>query len=44
MLFRSLAELAADEISDIEEMGMDKASALILAARASEIARLEQSA
>jgi N utilization substance protein A len=39
-----LAELAADEISDIEEMGMEKASALILAARASEIARLEQSA
>lgn len=37
-----LAELAADEISDIEEMGMDKASALILAARAAEIARLEQ--
>jgi N utilization substance protein A len=39
-----LAELAADEISDIEAMGMEKASALILAARASEIARLEQSA
>jgi len=37
-----LAELAADEISDIEDMGMDKASALILAARAAEIARLEQ--
>jgi N utilization substance protein A len=38
-----LAELAADEISDIEEMGMEKASALILTARAAEIARLEQS-
>jgi N utilization substance protein A len=37
-----LAELAADEISDIDEMGMERASALILAARASEIARLEQ--
>lgn len=39
-----LAELAADEICEIEDMGMEKASALILAARASEIARLEQSA
>ena len=38
-----LAELAADEISDIEDMGMERASAFILAARASEIARLEQS-
>ncbi len=37
-----LAELAADEISDIEDMGMEKASALILTARAAEIARLEQ--
>ena len=37
-----LAELAADEISDIEDMGMDRASALILTARAAEIARLEQ--
>ena len=37
-----LAELAADEISDIDGMGMERASALILAARASEIARLEQ--
>ena len=38
-----LAELAADEISDIEDMGMERASAFILAARAAEIARLEQS-
>ena len=37
-----LAELAADEISDIEDMGIEQASALILAARAAEIARLEQ--
>ncbi|WP_297801455.1 transcription termination factor NusA [Arenimonas sp. GDDSR-1] len=37
-----LAELAADEISDIEDMGMERASAFILAARAAEIARLEQ--
>jgi N utilization substance protein A len=37
-----LAELAADEISDIDGIGMERASALILAARASEIARLEQ--
>lgn len=38
-----LAELAADEISNIEDMGMERASAFILAARAAEIARLEQS-
>lgn len=38
-----LAELAADEISDIEDMGMERASVFILAARAAEIARLEQS-
>jgi len=38
-----LAELAADEISDIEDMGMERASAFILAARSAEIARLEQS-
>ncbi|MBP6299137.1 MAG: transcription termination/antitermination protein NusA [Arenimonas sp.] len=37
-----LAELAADEISDIDDMGMERASALILAARAVEIARLEK--
>jgi N utilization substance protein A len=37
-----LAELAADEISDIDGMGMERASALILAARAVEIARLEK--
>ena len=37
-----LAELAADEISDIDDMGMERASALILSARAAEIARLEQ--
>jgi transcription termination/antitermination protein NusA len=36
-----LAELAADEISDVEGMDEERAAALILAARADEIARLE---
>jgi N utilization substance protein A len=36
-----LGELAADEISDIEGMDAERAAALILAARAAEIARLE---
>lgn len=37
-----LSELAADEISDIEGVDEDLAASLILAARADEIARLEQ--
>jgi transcription termination/antitermination protein NusA len=36
-----LAELAADEIVDVEGMDEERAAALILAARADEIARLE---
>lgn len=36
-----LSELAADEISDVEGIGAERAAALILAARAAEIARLE---
>lgn len=36
-----LSELAADEISDIEGIDAERAAALILAARAAEIARLE---
>jgi transcription termination/antitermination protein NusA len=36
-----LADLAADEIAEIEGMGEERAAALILAARADEIARLE---
>jgi len=39
-----LAELAADEISDIEGIDAERAAALILAARAAEIARLESGA
>ncbi|MCK7593288.1 transcription termination factor NusA [Pseudomarimonas salicorniae] len=39
-----LAELAADEISDIDGMDEELAAALILAARADEIARLEKAA
>jgi transcription termination/antitermination protein NusA len=36
-----LAELGADEIAEVEGMGEERAAALILAARADEIARLE---
>jgi len=36
-----LGELAADEIADIEGVGEERAAALILSARAAEIARLE---
>jgi len=36
-----LGELATDEIADIEGIGDERAAALILAARAAEIARLE---
>lgn len=38
-----LAELAADEIADIDGVDEERAAALILAARAEEIARLEKS-
>ncbi len=39
-----LGELAADEISDVEGIDAERAAALILAARAAEIARLEAQA